>query len=65
MTPTTKLQRIAAKCRELLALGWGTDCAKAGWRATLAAIDWLDGMTPQVREAVENEIITAWPDELL
>jgi hypothetical protein len=41
------------------------ELSKAGWRSVLIALDWADGMTPQVREAIEKEIIAAWPQELL
>ena len=39
--------------------------AEAGWKTTIAAIEILNGMSPQVRDAMESAILAAWPEELL
>ena len=77
MTPmTTKLARIAARCREKLDLcsrnGFQSGCEESGWRSTLAAIESVTmenrGSSPALtaRETVLiDAILAAWPDELL
>ena len=77
MTTTEKLERIKAKCRELLSDGEGRakydKQAVAGWRSTLAAIEalecvalWYPSGNPKNDEAEAlNQILAAWPDDLL
>jgi hypothetical protein len=66
MTTTLKLDRIAARCRELLD---GDGCksvhAEAGWRSTIAAIDALPDMGEHDSEILAANIMAAWPDELI
>lgn len=76
MSPEEHLSNIVAKCRELLAkseyIPHYSAQADAGWRATIAAISWIQtayisAYLPEREEAerVASEIIAAWPDELL
>jgi hypothetical protein len=39
--------------------------AEAGWKATIAAIDWLDAMDWHTSERISEQLIAAWPEELL
>jgi hypothetical protein len=78
MTTPEKLEKIAAECRELLACAESnvTDfyggCAIAGWRSTLAAIEYIGNdaeifpaNTPRGAAARSqlDQILAAWPDE--
>ena len=79
MSPEEHLNRIVAKCRELLAANAGSDRAKAGWRATIAAIEGLRLIAnsetsadphescdhPTDAQKTLQQIIAAWPEELL
>ena len=81
MTTTEKLERIKAKCRELLSDGEGRakydKQAVAGWRSTLAAIELYhqlhsigwgwdgDGGAVAANESMIDQILAAWPDDLL
>jgi hypothetical protein len=66
MTTNEKLNAIADKCREMLALNAGLKTS-AGWRTTLAAIDSVQivnrGSSPSLTQREERlvaEILAAW-----
>ena len=82
MTTTEHLQRIKSECERLLAIAeTGKSFAlsvrtekqsMAGWRSTIAAIEWLETAylsfyKPEQEEAerVTSQILAAWPIELL
>ena len=68
MTTTEKLERIAAKCRELLNRPKaGGQSAAAGWRSTISAIELIKviGAWSHAAESSIDQILAAWPDELL
>jgi len=76
MSPEEHLNKIVAKCRELLAAAAGSDRAKAGWRATIAAIEFakLKKKQSALYDGHEGDrdcddqlaiIIADWPEELL
>ena len=71
MTTTEKLERIKAKCRELLSDGEGRakydKQAIAGWRSTLAAIEFAAECEEDGYKAhsLTEAILSAWPDDLL
>lgn len=88
MKTTEHLQRIRARCVELLAsaekrthgrsIEHGAirdERAEAGWRATIAAIDFIvrrikwgwdgDRGLSAYADSMESSIIAAWPEELL
>ena len=88
MTTTEHLQRIRDRCVELLAIaekrtaGWSVEhgavkdpMAEAGWRSTIAAIDFIvrrikwgwdgDRGLSAYADSMESSIIAAWPEELL
>lgn len=108
MTTTEHLQRIRAKCVELLEIAgkrtpaswqaegntvWRHDAeresssicdtvshahwadarfiascagpAEAGWRATIAAIDILSALDKYSESRLADDILSAWPEELL
>ena len=66
--PMTNLTRIAVKCRELLnSPKAGGQAAEAGWRSTLAAIEFAaeceeDGYKSH---SLTDAILAAWTDDLL
>ena len=64
MTTTEKLNAIAAKCRELLALDYPDaeepKKARAGWRTTLAAIAEVEDMDEVGAAVLGANIIAAW-----
>jgi len=64
MTTTEHLQLIKTECERLLANPIATPRAKAGWRSTIAAIDWLIEIDA-THLSVATEILAAWPIELL
>jgi len=74
MTTEEHLQKIKAKCEQLLAMSPYQLQPEAGWRSTIAAIDGLLANSTGKVEfghfydagdiALQN-IITAWPEELL
>jgi hypothetical protein len=74
MTKTEHLQRIRARCEELIDAYLfehkESDARVAGWRATIAAIDGLlpfIGAWGHYHDAAKatDAIIAAWPEELL
>jgi hypothetical protein len=77
MTQQEHLQRIRQRCVELLTIWDGkrdhnliytascAGAAEAGWRATISAIDWLDAMDWHTSERISEQLIAAWPEELL
>ncbi len=64
MTTEEHLEKIVAKCRELLAADAGSDRAKAGWRATIAMCEWMVD-SGYCESLIADSIIAAWPKELL
>jgi len=65
MTQKEHLNRIVARCRELLAVSEIANCAgpdEAGWRATIAAIKLIQH---NKWWHLSYGIIAAWPEELL
>jgi len=78
MTTEQRLQRIKAKCQELLAhaedaafIAACAGSAEAGWSSTLAAIEAIKnaasiyGRLSCAENELQNAIIAAWPEELL
>ena len=73
MTTTEKLQRIKEICTANLELAACAGAAEAGWKATIAAIDYIgcdaeifDANTPR-GDAARSQlaaIISAWKDQL-
>ncbi len=69
MTTTEHLQKIKAKCEQLIRM-WETSSSLtysvAGWRATIVAIDGLLEDSRWIDESVlTTNILAAWPEELL
>ena len=74
MTPTEKLERIKAKCQQLLASDFRPDTSLPGGlpsvthalaQSTIAAIDSLNDMGEHDSDVLGANIIAAWPEELL
>ena len=76
MTKTEHLQRIRARCEELIGaylFEHEPDARVAGWRATIAAIDGLHRLINLGEGTVDydiacqtrDSIIATWPEELL
>jgi hypothetical protein len=77
MNTQEHLNRIKAKCQELLAIWEGkrdhniiyvASCGKqaeAGWKATIAAIEILPALDRIESSRLADEIIAAWLEELL
>lgn len=79
MTTEEHLEKIRARCVDLLnRQGWNSptiylECAEAGWRSAIAAIEWLMTIRQERHQYVLaekasvalNAIISAWPEELL
>jgi len=71
MNTQDKLQRIKAKCEEMISAFPPCESV-AGWQSTVVAIDWLTPeakLAPLASAAVARQtledIIAAWPEELL
>lgn len=65
MTQAEHLERIKAKCRELISAFPPCESV-AGWHSTIAAIEGLQYMTPGMSQTETiNAIIAAWPEDLL
>jgi len=79
MTTDEHLNRIVAKCRELIAADAGSKRAEAGWSATIIACERILGFNRSIRseprecekamkwvyDAMAENIIAFWPEELL
>ena len=68
MSRGKKLDRIVAKCRELLeisqSVSWNS-YSEAGWRVTIAAIESCREIRSRDTGEVLDAIVAAWPEELL
>ena len=64
MSESEHLERIVAKCQQLLAFRI-TACAMAGFRSTIAAIEFLPDMGEHEAGILSANIIASWPAELL
>lgn len=80
MNTTEHLEKIKAKCQSLVSIYDNAEPhtplpAVAGWRSTIAAIEWMHdpaccdadcrGGMPEIANELTRDIIAAWPEELL
>ena len=64
MTTSEHLRKIKAKCEELLRSPSYSQLTRAGWKSTIAAIEFLE-RTEMYSTTMACEIIYAWQEELL
>lgn len=65
MNTTEHIERIKAKCKELLNVTSCAGPAETGWLTTIEIIEALDDIEDAAAGRLVGAIIAAWPEEML